>query len=270
LRRLGEGIGKVVYASEHWVVKRARSPSEVVALIVLWKVLRKLEGWLPGKTMSRLIERPSRQIRFLRVCVQATMWIIPRGLWLTSHVKDVWRLYRTRDWRGERLAERHLAGTDLVPETVSFPPVKVRVGGWPGWLTVSEATERVETTLHQRLLDLSQAGNVRELGRWLDRFLELRQAGWQRGLFSLDAHLKNYGVTGDRIVLLDPGGLTDKWRDVEQRLAFEEVISQPHIQLGLGPVLGARPELAARFDSRWKEIVNREVVSKLWASKNGR
>ena len=41
LKRLGEGIGKVVYASEHWVVRRERSPREVVALIILWKVLRK-------------------------------------------------------------------------------------------------------------------------------------------------------------------------------------------------------------------------------------
>src|SRR6185436_6359282 len=34
LRRLGEGVGKVVYASPHWVVKRERSPSEVVAIVV--------------------------------------------------------------------------------------------------------------------------------------------------------------------------------------------------------------------------------------------
>ena len=37
LRRIGEGIGKVVYASEQWVVKRERSPFEIVALIVLWR-----------------------------------------------------------------------------------------------------------------------------------------------------------------------------------------------------------------------------------------
>ena len=35
LQRLGEGVGKVVYASEHWVVKRERSPGEVVALKIL-------------------------------------------------------------------------------------------------------------------------------------------------------------------------------------------------------------------------------------------
>ena len=39
LKRLGEGIGKVVYASEHWVIKRPRTPSEIVALILLWKIL---------------------------------------------------------------------------------------------------------------------------------------------------------------------------------------------------------------------------------------
>jgi hypothetical protein len=262
LRRLGEGIGKVVYASTHWVVKRERSPAEVIALIWLWKLLRRLEGWVPGA--SRLLERPSKQIRVLRVCIQATMLIVPRGVWLTRHVKDVWKLYRTRDWRGERLAEQHLASTDLVPRRIEFPPTKVRVGGWPYWLTISEATERVECTLYQKLASLAKQGQLAELEVWLDRFLVLRQAGWQRGLFSLDAHLKNFGVTGDRIVLLDPGGLTDKWEDVEQRLAFEEVISQPHIQLGLGPVLGAQPDIAARFDAKWKEIVNREVVRTHW------
>ena len=48
LHRIGEGIGKVVYASEHWVVRRARTPLEMVALMLLWKWLRRLELLLPG------------------------------------------------------------------------------------------------------------------------------------------------------------------------------------------------------------------------------
>jgi hypothetical protein len=72
-------------------------------------------------------------------------------------------------------------------------------------------------------------------------------------------------VTGDRIVLLDPGGLTDNWAEVEGRLSFEEVVSEPHIQLGLGSVLGARPDIAARFNTRWKALVNRSNVSDRWA-----
>lgn len=253
LRRLGEGIGKVVYASDHWVVKRPRSPSEVVALILLWKLLPR-----------PLLTKPSRPLRFLRVCVQGVMKIIPRSLWLSSHVKDVWRLYRTRDWRGERLAQTHLEGTPLVPEVISFPPVRVKVGGWPGWLTVSEATARVEDTLHGHLARLSQQGKFAELQVWLDRFLALRQSGWQRGLFSLDSHLKNFGVAGERIVLIDAGGLTDRWNEVHERLVYEEVVSQPHVQLGLGAVLGARPDIAAAFDAKWKEIVNFETVRRHW------
>src|SRR5690348_6459218 len=42
LRRIGEGIGKVVYASDHWVVKRERSTHEIIALIIIWKMLSKL------------------------------------------------------------------------------------------------------------------------------------------------------------------------------------------------------------------------------------
>lgn len=264
LLRLGEGIGKVVYASDHWVVKRPRSPSEVVALILLWKWLRALESVIPGRYASRLLQGPSSQIRFLRVVIQGVMQIVPRSIWLSEHVKDVWRIYRTRDWRGERLARTHLDGTSLVPEVIEFPPVRVRVGGWPGWLTVSEATARVECTLHDHLTHLAAANDFDAVRRRLHIFLDLRQSGWQKGLFSLDAHLKNFGVAGDRIVLLDAGGLTDRWHEVHERLVFEEVVSQPHVQLGLGPILAACPELAEEFDTRWKEIVNLESVRRLW------
>jgi len=253
LRRLGEGIGKVVYASEHWVVKRPRTPSEVVALILLWKLLPR-----------PLLQRPSRMIRVFRVCLQAVMQVVPRGVWLSTHVKEVWKVYRTRDLRGARLAQTYLDGTESVPEVIAFPPIRVRVGGWPGWLTVSEATARVEATLYARLVELSRQGRFAEIEIWLDRFLELRQSGWRRGIFSLDAHLKNFGVAGDRIVLLDSGGLTDRWHEVHERLIFEEVIAQPHVQLGLGAVLARCPAIAAAFDARWKEIVNRESVRSHW------
>ena len=250
LKRLGEGIGKVVYASEHWVIKRPRTPSEIVALILLWKILPR-----------PLLTRPSRPLRLLRVCLQAVMRIVPASVWLSAHVKEVWRIYSTRDRRGERLARQHLEGTPLVPEVITFPPTEVHVGGFLGCLTVTEATARVENTLHDHL---SKLRDPEEIHRWLNRFLDLRQSGWQRGLFSLDAHLKNFGVAGDRIVLLDSGGLTDQWDEVHERLVFEEVVTQPHVQLGLGPVLAAHPRIANDFDQRWKEIVNRESVLRHW------
>jgi hypothetical protein len=270
LRRVGEGIGKVVYASDHWVVKRERSPLEIVALIVLWKVLRKAERILPGSLGQNLLQRPAKQIRVLRVATQTALRIVPKSVWFTAHVKELWKRYRFRDRRGEGLAREHLTGTSLIPERVTFPPVRVQIGGWPGWLTVSEATERVESTLYRRLAELADAGRFQELERWLDRFLELRQAGWQRGLFSVDAHLKNFGVSGDRIVLLDTGGLTNRWAEIEDQLAFEEVVAQPHIQLGLGPVLGGRPDIANRFDVRWKAIVNRAHVRRHWPAEASR
>jgi hypothetical protein len=266
LRRLGQGLGKVVYASEHWVVKRERSPSEILALIAVWKLLRFVERFLPGKLGRRLLEHPGRQIRLLRVLMQGLMAIVPQSVWYATHMGDLWRLYISRDVRGERLARTYLSGSDLVPERVTFPPVRVTIGGWPGWLTVSEATERVEATLYDRLTELARAGRFAEVELWLSRFLELRQAGWQRGVFSVDAHLKNFGVIGDRVVLLDAGGLTDSWEEIHQRLAFEDVVTEPHIQLGLGPVLAARPDIAARFNARWKAVVSPEVVRRHWPS----
>lgn len=264
LLRLGEGIGKVVYASTHWVVKRERSPSEVVALIVIWRLLRKLERLLPFRWGVSLLERPSQQLRLLRVMMQATMAILPRTLWFTTHVRQVWKQYHFLSARGDRLARQHLHGTSLIPEDVTFPATVVKVGGWPGSLVVSKATERVETTLHQKLTDLSKRGRFEELEGWLDNLLSTRQSGWSKGLFSLDAHLKNFGIIEGRIVLLDTGGLTNQWKDIEKRLAFEESVTEPHIALGLGPALERRPDIASRFNQRWKTMLNRKFVREIW------
>lgn len=269
LRRLGEGVGKVVYASEHWVVKRERSPGEVVAIIVLWRLLRKLERILPWGIGKHLYQRPSRQIRFLRVLVQACMLVVPKSLWFSTRIAGTWRVYYKRDVRGERLANEYLAGAGILPERVTFAPVKVSIRGWPGSLTVSEATERVEATLYQRLTELAANEDFEQIEYWLDRFLTLRQSGWQRGLFSLDAHLKNFGICGDHVVLLDTGGLTNRWSEIERKLTAEQAIPQPHLQLGLGPILAARPDIAKRFDARWKQVVSAASVRHHWPEAAG-
>jgi len=264
LRRLGEGIGKVVYASSNWVVYRERSPSEIVALILLWRVLRNLDALLPGSWAKRFRDRPSRRLRLLRVLVQGAILVFPRALWYGSHIRDVLRLYHRRSVRGEKLAQTRLGGSYLVPERITFPPTRVSIGGWPGWLVVSEAAERVECTLFQKMVQLARDGRFEDLEEWLDRFLRTRQSGWSLGLFSTDAHLKNFGVIGTRIVLLDSGGLTNRWSEVEQVLDKEEAIARPHERLGLGHVLAGRPEIACRFDQRWKATVNRGVVWNCW------
>ncbi|MCC6394593.1 MAG: hypothetical protein IT167_28615 [Bryobacterales bacterium] len=264
LRRLGEGIGKVVYASGNWVVYRERSPLEMVALILLWRGLRKLESLLPGTWAKHLRDRPSRQIRLLRVLVQGAILVFPRTLWYGSHIRDVLRLYHRRSVRGEKLAQTHLGGSHLVPKRITFPPTRVSIGGWPGWLVVSEAAERVECTLFQKMVQLARDDHFEELEEWLDRLLRTRQDGWSLGLFSTDAHLKNFGVIGTRIVLLDSGGLTNRWSEVEQVLDKEEAVIRPYVRLGLGHVLAGRPEIAGRFDQRWKATVNRGVVWNCW------
>jgi hypothetical protein len=264
LHRIGEGIGKVVYASEHWVVRRARTPLEMVALMLLWKWLRRLELLLPGAWGRHLREQPARQIRFLRVLVQGAILVFPRALWFSAHLRGVFRVYHRRSIRGERLAQAHLTGSELIPERICFPPARVRIGGWPGWLMVSEAVERVEDTLHHKMMRLASEDRFDELEQWLGRLLQTRQAGWRRGLFSLDAHLKNFGTIGERIVLLDTGGLTNRWPEVEQRLRIEESMAEPHVRLGLGPMLAEHPEIALRFDQRWKDTINPAVVRECW------
>jgi hypothetical protein len=268
LHRLGEGIGKVVYASEHWVVKRERSPAAMIALIVLWKGLRKLERVLPDAIGSRLVQRPAKQLRWMRIMIEGLVLVVPRGFWFMTHIGEVWSLYSWRDVRGEALADEYLKGSELIPRRITFPSTTVRVSGWPGYLTVSEATQRVEATLDQRLSALGREGRFDEVEVWLERLLETRQLGWQRGVFSVDAHLKNFGVIGERVLLLDTGGLTDNWSDIEQRLSFEESVTEPHVRLGLSRILQSRPDIAARFNARWKEIVTPRGVRRHWPDEN--
>jgi hypothetical protein len=264
LERLGEGMGKVVYASPAWVVKRERHPSETLALIFLWKALRALDRMLPGKIGRRLMKRPANQIRFLRLLFQAVVLAVPRGVWLTTHARQMWRTYTFREARGRMLERKHLSGTALAPERITFPPTRVKVGRWPGWLVVCEATERVETTLHERINELARGMRFDEIEIWLQRLLELRKAGWRRGVFLLDFHLENFGVTGDRVVLLDAGGLTNRWREIEGHLADKDPFLSPRAALGLEMTLRDRPDIAARFDAQWREIVNPQGIREQW------
>jgi hypothetical protein len=129
---------------------------------------------------------------------------------------------------------------------------------------VTEAVERVEGTLYHRVRDLASRNRFDEVEIWLNRLLDTRQIAWKQGVFSIDSHLKNYGVTEDRIVLLDPGGLTTCWNDIDRRLAFEDKVVSPHAELGLGRILAPRPDIAARFDARWKSTVSRETIREHW------
>src|SRR5512146_537459 len=86
LRRIGEGINKVVYASDHWVVKRQRRPSEIIALICVWKLLKSLDHVLPGGIGRRLLRKPGKRVRFLRLMCQALILPIPRTVWLATHI----------------------------------------------------------------------------------------------------------------------------------------------------------------------------------------
>src|SRR6185369_15177408 len=128
LIRLGEGINKVVYASDHWVVKRERRPNEIITLICVWKLLRRLDHLLPGGVGRRMLERPGRQIRFLRLVFEALVLPIPRSFWLATHVGSLWRWHSSREVEGQILADAHLEGSALVPARVTFPPTRVQVG----------------------------------------------------------------------------------------------------------------------------------------------
>ncbi len=267
LKRIGEGVGKVVYASEHWVVKRERGASEIIALILIWRMMKRLERWLPRSMTAKWFSHPSAPLRVLRMALQAAVAVVPRGVWFSTHWGRVWQKFVHRDVRGEYLAVKHLSGTSLVPETVTFPPTLVKVAGWPGWLVVTEATERVEETLYDRLKKLAAQGDWGEVERWLERLLELRRAGWRRGVFSVDAHLKNFGVIQSRVVLIDSGGLTDRWEDVERHLASVARNGPAGRQFGLEEILAGAPELSERFEAHWRELTAPQSLRDLWPAR---
>lgn len=269
LMRIGEGVGKVVYASERWVVKRERGASEIIALILIWRLMKRLEHRLPGRLASKWFTHPSTPLRALRMALQTVVAVVPRAVWFSTYWGRVWRKFVHRDVRGELLAVKHLSGTSLVPETVTFPPTLVKVAGWPGWLVVTEATERVEETLYDRLKKLAAQGRWAEVERWLERMLELRSAGWRRGVFSVDAHLKNFGVIQSRVVLIDSGGLTDCWEDVERHLASMAKNGPVARQFGLEEILAGAPELAHRFEARWRELTAPQSLRDLWPTRPG-
>jgi hypothetical protein len=66
------------------------------------------------------------------------------------------------------------------------------------------------------------------------------------------------------VVLLDAGGLTDNWPDIEKRLGFEDEFDSPHVRLGLEMTLRDRPDISQRFDARWRAAVSPEVVRSHW------
>lgn len=267
LKRIGEGVGKVVYASGHWVVKRERGASEIIALILIWRMMKRLERWLPGRMAAKWFAHPSTPLRALRMALQVVVAAVPRGVWFSTHWGRVWQKFVHRDVRGEYLAVKHLSGTSLVPETVTFPPTLVKVAGWPGWLVVTEATERVEETLYDRIRKLAAQGDWVEVERWLERLLELRRAAWRRGVFSVDAHLKNFGVIQSRVVLIDSGGLTDRWEDVERHLASMARNGSAARQFGLEEILAGAPGLAERFEARWRELTSAQTLRDLWPAR---
>ena len=223
LKRLGEGIGKVVSASEHWVGKRERTPSEVVALIVL--ASGESSGSLGGS------------------CRSVSAAICSSGL------------------PAARSGSPRTFVRSGANPTARAPGASVS----PGVLTVSKATERVEAILFDRLAELAAADRFDEFEHWLEQLLLTRHSGWRLGLFSLDAHLKNYGIVQGRVVLIDPGGLTNQLVDIEEKLARERHGMAPHVRLGLEPLLADHPEIAARFDARWRETVHPDVLREVWA-----
>ena len=265
LRRLGEGIGKVVYASEHWVVSRERTPLEMVALIVLWKALRKLERLLPGAWGKTLRDRPSRQIRFLRVLVQGAIVVVPRALWFSSHIRDVLRLYHRRSVRGRETGANSFgrirtdSGAHRVPpgarshwrlarmadglrgqRTGGFDaPSEDDAAGGGGSFRGAGSVARTPA----RDAPGGMAAGTVFAGRTSEKLRHHWRAHCPFGHGRADEPLGGSGkaVGGGRV---QP--------------------TEPHVRLGLGELLEEHAEIARRFDQRWKDTINTEVVRECW------
>ncbi len=174
LKRIGEGVGKVVYATQHWVVKRDRGASEIIALILIWRMLKRLERFLPRRLAARWASHPSTALRVLRMAVQTVVSLVPKTFWFSTHWGRIWQKFVHRDVRGEYLAVKHLSGTSLVPETVTFPHAGA---GWRlAWMAGGDRGHRARGgNLYDRLRKLAAESRWNEVERWLERLLELRR-----------------------------------------------------------------------------------------------
>ena len=65
-------------------------------------------------------------------------------------------------------------------------------------------------------------------------------------------------------VLLDAGGLTNDWTDIEKRLDCDDQFGSPHVRLGLEMTLRERPDISQRFDAHWSATVNSETIRRHW------
>ena len=68
-----------------------------------------------------------------------------------------------------------------------------------------------------------------------------------------------------RVVLLDTGGLTNRWSDIEERLGLEDEFLSPHAGLGLEMTLRDRPDIAECVSTRaGGRLVNPAAVRRIW------
>jgi hypothetical protein len=136
-------------------------------------------------------------------------------------------------------------------------------------MMAASAEERAECSLIQKLETLATLGQFDEIEIWLNRFIEFRRRAWSEGVFSADPHLKNYGVIGKRIVLLDFGGLTMDLKVVEDHLQETNGHRRPDQRLRLEKILEKRPDIAGRFNANWDNLMQLSVVRDAWQNGAG-
>ena len=235
LERVGSGFESIVYGSTCWVVKVPRDErglaASLLATVVVGRALRPLRtcGGAPGNrepagaAMAFCRDRrgPTPVARGARG-LPAILIMVPERSWRGSGIERRARWLRARAEECQRLAMRCLDGTPLVPRRVELPPTRIRTARWGRRRTVTTAYQRVDRTLWDEALRCGRLGRVDELDRWLDRFLSFQIMLWRRGvLFAASNPYENHGVLGDRLVLLDHGGLIEDPRTI--RLSLDTV-----------------------------------------------
>ncbi|MBZ0165314.1 MAG: rhomboid family intramembrane serine protease, partial [Candidatus Omnitrophica bacterium] len=280
LVRIGQGWQKVVYASDNWVVQQEWSIAAAATIVKRSRLLNKyIRRFVPNTTLASLRNPNTFTVKQFAVKIAKiivframffTLWslfkMMPRFVLQRTHSGRAILAHRDEARQAEDILKNSaLANSDYIPRRYSIKPTKVRLAGHLFSVTTTQVVERADNTLHDHLAMLVAEGRVEEAKEWLDRFLRMQVMLWEMGLFEYTFQPGNYGVIGQRLVLLDHGEMTNRHDEINVKLArwHDEayVWTVSSFERAFGP---EHQDIVQEYFERMTRLINKEAIEQHW------